>query len=183
MADNTTPTADPPAAFVVRPYADGDHRAVRDLFIRVNRALAPPHLATAFASYVATSLAEEIDRIPAYYAEHGGSFFVAYEGDALIGMFGLERDGRNAMELRRMYVAPEVRRRGIGRRLLAHAEMACREAGLRRLTLSTSELQPEALALYRASGFTLRREAIAEAQSNRTIGGGIRRFHFEKRLA
>jgi putative acetyltransferase len=50
------------------------------------------------------------------------------------------------------------------------------------LTLSTSELQSEALALYRAAGYQLQKEEIAETASNKTLGGGIRRYHFDKTL-
>ena len=51
------------------------------------------------------------------------------------------------------------------------------------LVLSTSELQASAaVALYKSSGYRLVREEIAEAASNKTLGGGIRRYHFEKFL-
>jgi hypothetical protein len=50
------------------------------------------------------------------------------------------------------------------------------------MELSTSEIQGEALALYRNAGFELVREEVAEAASNKTVGGGIRRFHFTKAL-
>ena len=78
--------------------------------------------------------------------------------------------------------ASAARRRGIGRLLLAHAERACREAGYDRVVLSTAELQQAALGLYRASGYRLVREEIAAAASNKTVGSGLKRFHFEKHL-
>ena len=49
----------------IRRYRDGDAAGVRALFVRVNRLMAPPHLAEAFEGYIARSLAEEIDVIPA----------------------------------------------------------------------------------------------------------------------
>ena len=58
--------------FAIRRYADADHAAVRDLFIRVNRELAPPELREAFESYIERSLAEEIDRLADYYAGEAG---------------------------------------------------------------------------------------------------------------
>jgi GNAT superfamily N-acetyltransferase len=57
-------------------------------------------------------------------------------------------------ELKRMYVAPEVRGYGIGRALLARLEEEARNLGLERLVLETGTRQAEALALYRNSGFT-----------------------------
>jgi putative acetyltransferase len=166
----------------VRPFRATDRDAVRDLFIRVNRSLAPAALKEKFEAYIARSLAEEIGRVADYYGERNGGFWVAESAGAVVGMFGLEPAGPDAMELRRMYVAPEARRRGIARQMLVFAEDECRRRGLQSLTLSTSELQGEALALYRAAGYRLQKEEIAEAASNKTLGGGIRRYHFDKAL-
>jgi len=166
----------------VRSYTDKDGPAVRALFIRVNRELAPEGMRPQFAAYIVQSLREEIGRIPAYYAERGGSFWVAEDAGRLVGMYGLERCEESSAELRRMYVSPEARRRGVARLMLAHAERLCRSAGLDRLTLSTSEVQTSALALYRASGFELICEEVASVPTNKTVGSGLRRFHFQKRL-
>ena len=48
--------------------------------------------------------------------------------------------------------------------------------------MSTSELQHAALALYRQAGYLLLREEVAETASNKTVGGGIRRYYFAKTL-
>jgi putative acetyltransferase len=166
----------------IRPFHPSDREAVRDLFIRVNRSIAPVALKEKFEAYIARSLAEEIDRIAEYYGERKGGFWIAESAGAIVGMFGLEPDGPSAMELRRMYVAPEARRRGIARQMLRFAEDECRGRGVQSLTLSTSELQGEALALYRAAGYRLQKEEVAETASNKTLGGGIRRYHFDKAL-
>jgi len=81
-----------------------------------------------------------------------------------------------------MYVDPAARRAGIGRRMLCFAEEECRRRGAARLDLSTAEIQEAALALYRNAGYRLVREEIAETASNKTVGAGLRRFHFEKWL-
>ena len=80
-----------------------------------------------------------------------------------------------------MYVDGAYRRQGLARMMLDYAEQACRDAGTQVLTLSTSELQQAALALYRASGYRLVSEEIGAAQSNKTVGN-IRRYRFEKDL-
>jgi putative acetyltransferase len=166
---------------IVRPFSTGDVADVRALFIRINRLLAPPALADAFERYIVTSLEEEIDRIADYYAEKQGGFWVATGDAKLVGMFGLElQPTGDAMELRRMYVDPDIRRQGVARKMLQFAEAECRRRLVHRLDLSTSELQREALSLYRSSGFQLVREEVAEDASNKTLGGGIRRYHFTK---
>jgi len=167
---------------LIRRYAPSDQAAVRALFVAVNRELAPEAMQEAFEAYIVRSLAEEIDCIEAYYAQKQGAFFVAAEGSALVGMFGLEGLGTASAELRRMYVDRARRGSGLAQAMLAHAEATCRAAGTPMLALSTSELQGAALAFYRKSGYRLVREETAAAQTNKTVGGDIRRFYFEKVL-
>ncbi len=155
---------------------------MRALFIAANRLLAPPAMRDAFEASIARALTEEMDRVADYYAERDGGFWVAIRQQQLVGMFGLEPAPPDALELRRMYVDPSARRNGIARLMLRHAEAECRRRNGRKLELSTSELQPAALALYRQAGYQLVREVIAERASNKTLGGGIRRYHFEKIL-
>jgi GNAT superfamily N-acetyltransferase len=166
----------------IRPFAAHDAAQVRDLFVRVTRSLSPPHMMEAFDGYVAIALRQEVDRIADYYGEKRGGFWVAVEGTQVLGMFGLESSNEDAMELRRMFVDPAARRRGIARMMLRFAEDECRGRHRPKMILSTSELQAAALSLYHNSGYQLVREDIAFAASNKTLGGGIRRFHFEKSL-
>jgi putative acetyltransferase len=173
-----------PDGMTIRPYRDADGDAVADLFVRVNRSLAPPGMEQAFEAYIALALTQEISRIPQYYGGLGRGFWVAAEGDGrLIGMFGLEPTAPDALELRRMYVAPEARRRGVAGAMLHHAEQSCLAFGCTRLVLSTASIQAAAIALYRTAGYRLVREEVAEAASNKTVGGGITRYHFAKALS
>jgi GNAT superfamily N-acetyltransferase len=171
-----------PTTIKVRGFTDADAADVRELFTIVNRQMAPVHLKQAFEDYIALSLIEEIDRIRDYYDTKQGGFWVAHAGDRLVGMFGLEPSSTDAMELRRMYVAPTARRQGIARTMLQFAEAECRRRHRSRMNLSTSELQSDALSLYRNSGYKLVQEEVASAASNKTVGAGIRRFHFSKDL-
>ena len=170
------------AQTTIRPFQEKDAMAVRRLFIKVNRLLSPPHMRDAFEAYISRSLAEEMDRITDYYSNRGGRFWVAVREGIVVGMFGLEPASPDALELRRMYVAPSARRSGIARLMLDFAEDECRRRKARKLELSTSELQPAALGLYRQAGYQLIREVVADQASNKTLGGGIRRYHFEKCL-
>jgi putative acetyltransferase len=177
------------AEITIRPFTDDDAPEVRELFITVNRLLSKKilrgrgcNLRDAFEAYIERALAEEIDRITAYYGERKGGFWVAIENDKLIGTFGLERASPDAMELRRMYVDLSARRRGIARQMLRFAEDECRQRKVLKLELSTSELQNAALALYKNAGYHLVYEHLAQTGSNKTVGSGIRRFYFEKSL-
>jgi GNAT superfamily N-acetyltransferase len=170
------------ARVTIRPFAEQDAAQVRELFITVNRFLSPPDLRDAFEVYIQRALAEEIDHISAYYGERDGGFWVAVMGDKVVGTFGLERASNDAMELRRMYVDPSARRRGIARQMLQSAEDECRSRNVSRIELSTAEIQQAALALYRTAGYRLVREETVEALSNKTVGSGIRRYYFDKVL-
>ena len=160
---------------------DGD--GIADLFVTVNRALAPDGLAEAFEGYIELSLQEEIHPFLEYYSpERGNGLWVAVDDDSLVGMYGLEQVEPATVELRRMYVHPAHRRRGLARRLLAHAEVTAVRCGYGKLILSTAEIQKAAIALYEDAGFRLVKTEAAEAKSNKTIGGGILRHHYEKTL-
>src|SRR5687768_10491128 len=145
----------------IRTYEPRDQDAVRALFVAVNRELAPPHQRAAFEAYIAHALHEEVERIPDYYAERDGCFWVVDENDALVGMFGYERIGSDVAELRRMYLAASARGRGLADQMLRHAEAWCYAGGYRTMMLSTSEVQRAALAFYRKRGYALVREEAA----------------------
>jgi ribosomal protein S18 acetylase RimI-like enzyme len=57
-------------------------------------------------------------------------------------------------EIKRMYVAPSARRRGLARAMLTHLEETALAAGAEVMVLETGLEQPEALALYASSGYT-----------------------------
>ncbi|MER5452969.1 GNAT family N-acetyltransferase [Streptomyces sp. NPDC002764] len=59
-----------------------------------------------------------------------------------------------AAELKRMYVAPQARGRGIAARLLAQAEHTATALGHGEMRLETAVHQPEAIALYTRAGYT-----------------------------
>jgi len=170
------------AAAAIRPFEERDAEEVCELFAAVNRDLSPPAMREIFEDYIVRSLAEEVGRITAYYRERMGGFWVATRDGKLVGMFGLELASPGVFELRRMYVDPSARRTGIARSMLQFAEDECRARKVLTLELSTSELQPAAIELYEQAGYTLIKKVIANQGSNKTVGGGIRRYHFEKSL-
>lgn len=61
------------------------------------------------------------------------------------------RDGD--AELKRMYVVPGARGLGLARAMLAELERTAAQAGCRRVLLETGLAQPEAIGLYRSSGY------------------------------
>lgn len=84
----------------------------------------------------------------------GGTFLVARTPDgALAGCGGVQRHDTATAEIKRMWVAPEARGRGLGRRLLAELERECARLGYARVVLDTNATLDEAIAMYRSAGY------------------------------
>jgi GNAT superfamily N-acetyltransferase len=83
-----------------------------------------------------------------------GAFVVAWLGDAAVGCGGVRRYGDGVGELKRMYVTPAFRGRGVSRLVLGELEARAWALGYRRLVLETGVRQPEALRLYETAGYT-----------------------------
>jgi DNA-binding MarR family transcriptional regulator/GNAT superfamily N-acetyltransferase len=82
-----------------------------------------------------------------------GAFVIARLRGRPIGCGALKYHGRAPAELKRMWLAPEARGLGLGRRLLAELERIARAAGVRVVRLETNRSLKEAIALYRSSGY------------------------------
>lgn len=90
-----------------------------------------------------------------------GHFVVGYVDGVPVAMGGWRRLGErpglpspNTAEIKRMYVAPSTRGRGLSRIVLAELETSARAAGVEWLVLETGQPQKSAVGLYRASGYT-----------------------------
>jgi ribosomal protein S18 acetylase RimI-like enzyme len=102
---------------------------------------------------------------PLMFQPPAGSFFVGYlelDGQVRpvasgawrahddVEVFGTHRTA----EIKRMYVAPAARGRGLARTMLAHLEQTAAATGFGAMILETGTAQPEAMALYESSGYT-----------------------------
>jgi GNAT superfamily N-acetyltransferase len=115
------------------------------------------------AQLLISHLSAELDRI--YGAVGDGNFpieeFVRLGGVFLVGRLngrpvacGAIRPVEPAVaEVKRMYVEPDLRGRGFGRRILAELEARARLAGYTVLRLETGDKQPEAIRLYETAGY------------------------------
>ncbi|MDX6286915.1 MAG: hypothetical protein QOG53_2400 [Frankiales bacterium] len=91
----------------------------------------------------------------AEFAPPNGGFVVVYlDGEpAACGGWRTLADWPATAEIKRMFVAPAYRRRGLARYVLLALEDAARAAGHTQLWLETGQRQPEALELYRSAGY------------------------------
>ena len=102
---------------------------------------------------------EEIETLPGEYGPPLGRAFLACQSsESAVGCVVLRPIGRwcaECVEMRRLYVIPEARRRGIGRRMVVASETWAREAGYERLRLVTMPHMIEAISLYESLGFVV----------------------------
>src|SRR5680860_386672 len=82
-----------------------------------------------------------------------GAFIIAYLRGEAVGCGAVKHQPEQMTDLKRMWVAESARGLGLGRRLLEHLERLAREHGSATARLETSDVLPEAIALYRSSGY------------------------------
>ena len=176
MAETTPPQ-------IIRAYRPADREQVAALWARINRELAPADLREAFEQYIAGPLADELRRLHDVFSDDKrNAFWIVTLGDEIIGTFGIESRSRDTTELRRMYLDRRHRGTGVAQRMLECAESRARELGFSTMILSTAEIQRAALKFYRKNGYHQVKTEVAETMSVRTVGGGLKRFHFDKPL-
>jgi ribosomal protein S18 acetylase RimI-like enzyme len=91
--------------------------------------------------------------IGAYLPPDGRLFLARDAGERLVGTIFLKRIRPDAAEIKRLYVRPETRGTGLGRKLSEAAIAEARAMGIRSVLLDTSLWLTAAQALYRSMGF------------------------------
>jgi GNAT superfamily N-acetyltransferase len=83
----------------------------------------------------------------------GGVFLIAYQDGVPLGCGALRPLDGNVVEVKRMFVRPDARGRGIARAVLERLEQIAAARGFTVSRLETGVRQPEALRLYEAAGY------------------------------
>jgi GNAT superfamily N-acetyltransferase len=84
---------------------------------------------------------------------HGGAYVLLCEDGRPVAGGGVKRLGDGLGEIKRMYVVPHARGRGLSRALLSALEHTARSLGYARVRLDTGADQPAARALYLSAGY------------------------------
>ena len=90
---------------------------------------------------------------PDEFAPPAGCFLIAYEDGLALGCGGFKRLDEGSAEIKRMFVAPAARGRGVARLILRELERVAGARGYARVRLDTGAAQPHALALYRSEQY------------------------------
>lgn len=80
---------------------------------------------------------------------------VAYNDNVAVGCGAIKAYSDDTMEVKRMFVSPEKRGRGIASMVLKELEHWATELGIQKCILETGEKQPEAIALYKKNDYLI----------------------------
>ena len=96
---------------------------------------------------------EELARLPGYYAFPEGRILLGWEDGKIAGGVALRPLETGMCEMKRLFVRPDWRGRGLGRRLAHQIVDAARDIGYKAMRLDTEKRLTTAIALYRQMGF------------------------------
>jgi ribosomal protein S18 acetylase RimI-like enzyme len=97
---------------------------------------------------------EEVAGLPGEYVEPAGRLFLAFCESELAGCVALRPLSDKICEIKRLYVRPKLRGKGLGRILVNAVLAEVRRIGYSTIRLDTLSLMKEAQGLYRSLGFT-----------------------------
>lgn len=99
------------------------------------------------------NIAHELENFSSEYAPPKGAFLLAEGNGVYVGCVGLRSFSEGACEIKRLYVSPLVRGRGVGRLLAENIVPLARQLGYNRMLLDTLPSMEAAQSLYVSLGF------------------------------
>jgi ribosomal protein S18 acetylase RimI-like enzyme len=109
------------------------------------------------------SLGYSLDALRRFIVEAGAGLALAYVSDCLAGFAAYYRpDHPGELKLDKLYVHQDYHGRGVGRRLIAHAEAAATGQGRPTLILNVNKHNAQAIRAYEKCGFSIRESVVVD---------------------
>jgi GNAT superfamily N-acetyltransferase len=118
------------------------------------------------------NFAQELEHFATEYAPPTGAFILAEDQGEYLACIAVRKFGEEVGEIKRLYVAPAARGRGLGRVLVERIIAEARKLGYRSLLLDTLPSMKEAQSLYLSMGF----QATAAYRFNPIAGSAFMRL-------
>ena len=147
-----TDKTDGDGSILIRPLRPEEVPAARELVLAVAARLFQADAVETFIARHREGLAD-VDDFQTGYAPPAGLFLVARDGETLVGTGALRRLDDATAELRRMWLLEPYQGRGIGYRLWLELAGFARQAGYRRVRLTTDTASTRAIGFYERLGF------------------------------
>lgn len=96
---------------------------------------------------------EELEHLESKYGLPYGRLYLAFCDNKLAGCIGLRKIDNSTCELKRLYIKPEFRKKGIGDFLVKKIIADAKEIGYTKMRLDTLPFLKGAERLYRRNGF------------------------------
>lgn len=133
--------------FLIRDWQPGDRNPAAETISTV--------LAEYSIIFEPTGADIDVLEIETYYQETGGEFWVIEQEGKVVGTSGYYpvKRGEKSVEIRKMYLLPTVRGKGLGKYLLKELENAIANRGFQEIWIETASVLKEAVNLYERSGY------------------------------
>ncbi|MFW5927938.1 MAG: GNAT family N-acetyltransferase [Thermoplasmatota archaeon] len=130
---------------LVESYDEQDISEIRDIFIEYRKDLG---LDLSFQEFQ-----DELEELPGEYSPPEGSILMAKDEDETVGCVALRKINEDTCEMKRLYVKPDYRGEGLGKKLALSIIEKAREKGYGKMKLDTLTTLKKANELYRSIGF------------------------------
>ncbi len=132
----------------IRRYAGGDEHAIKDLVLTIMNG--------EFGEAASAYPTDDIEDIGRAYGGLGEAFFVALDGNKIIGTVGIKKEDKRVALLRRLFVAAPYRNRQIGLKLVDRALQFCHQVGYQEVVMKTTSRMERANKVCQKCGFVQR---------------------------
>ncbi len=95
----------------------------------------------------------ELDHLQLKYGHPEGAMLIGRENKAAVGCVAFQRLSKEICEMKRLYVTPSARGKGVGKLLIQHILIKAKQVGYQKMRLDSHATMIKAIQLYQQVGF------------------------------